>query len=214
MGWLILGGLVALTAIGLWWLGHLRGAQAQLVLAALMIGGAGYALQGRPGLAGSPREAGRAAAPLPLTEPRQAMLGRFNSSDRWLTIADSFASRGNTEDAVDVIRSGLRADPEDFGLWIGLGNALVDHAGMVTPAATLAYARARELAPRHPAPLFFEGLALARSGKQEEGLALWRKALTLTPPGTSYRPMIEGGVAALEGRVPANAPRQPQLPAQ
>ena len=201
MGWLIFGGLVALTGAGLWWLGHLRGAQAQLVVAALMIGGAGYALQGRPGLPGAPQEAGRRAPPLPLTEPRQAMLGRFNSSDRWLTIADSFASRGNTEDAVDVIRSGLRADPEDFGLWIGLGNALVDHAGMVTPAATLAYARARELAPRHPAPLFFEGLALARSGKRDEGLQLWRRALALTPPGTSYRPMIEGGVGALEGRV-------------
>ncbi|CAA9489721.1 MAG: hypothetical protein AVDCRST_MAG09-85 [uncultured Sphingomonas sp.] len=200
MGWLILGGLVALTAAALWWLGHLRSAQAQLVLGALMIGGAGYALQGEPGLPGAPREAGRRAASLPLTEPRQAMLGRFNSSDRWLTIADSFASRGNTEDAVGVIRSGLRADPDDLGLWIGLGNALVDHAGMVTPASTLAYARARELAPRHPAPLFFEGLALARSGKRDEGLALWRRALALTPPGTSYRPMIEGGVAALAGR--------------
>lgn len=202
MGWLILLALVALTVAGLWWFARLRGAALQLVLAALMIGGAGYALQGRPTLAGSPREAGRAAPPLPLTEPRQAMLGRFNQADRWLTIADGFASRAKTEDAVDVIRSGLRAHPDDFGLWIGLGNALVDHARMLTPAARLAYARGRELAPRHPAPLFFEGLALARSGERDEALALWQRALALTPPGTSYRPIIEDGVAALEGRAP------------
>jgi cytochrome c-type biogenesis protein CcmH/NrfG len=202
MAWALLLLLVTLTAAGLWWFGRLRGAALQLALAAMMIGGAGYALQGRPSLPGSPRAAGRAAAPLPLTEPRQAMLGRFNQADRWLTIAEGYASRGKTQDAVGIVRAGLRAYPREFGLWIGLGNALVDHGQMVTPAATLAYARAREIAPRHPAPLFFEGLALARSGKREEGLALWRQALALTPPGTSYRPMIEGGVAALEGPSP------------
>jgi len=199
MGFVLLLALLGLTGAGLWWFGRLRGAALQLSLAALMLGSAGYALQGRPALPGSPKEAGRRAAPLPLTEPRQAMLGRFNQSDRWLVIADSFAARGQTKDAVGVIRAGLKEHPDDFALWVGLGNALIDHAGMVTPAATLAYARAREIAPKHPAPLFFEGLALARSGRSEEALQLWRGALALTPSGTSYRPMIEGGIAALEG---------------
>ena len=207
MGLLLLLLLVAVTCAGLWWFGHLRGAALQLAVAALMLGSAGYALQGRPSLPGSTREASQKAAPLPLTEPRQAMLGRFNQADRWLIIADSFASRGKTEDAVDVIRAGIKEHPDDFALWIGLGNALIAHAGMITPAATLAYARAREIAPRHPAPLFFEGLALARSGEREQALELWRRALALTPPGTSYRPIIEGGIAALEGRGPP-APSQ------
>jgi cytochrome c-type biogenesis protein CcmH/NrfG len=206
MGMLLLLALVAITAVALWWAGRLRGAALQLTLAALMVGAAGYALQGRPSLAGAPKEAGRRAAPLPLTEPRQAMLGRFNQSDRWLTIADSFAQRGDTLNAVGIIRAGLREHPDDAALHVGLGNALVDHAGMITPAATLAYARARQLAPRLPAPLFFEGLALARSGKREEALALWRRALALTPPGTSYRPIIKGGIAALSG-APPPAPR-------
>lgn len=203
MGFLLLLTLVAVTGLGLWWLGRLRGAALQLTLAALMIGAAGYALQGRPSLSGAPASARATAAPLPLTEVRQAMLGRFNASDRWLVIADSFASRGNTGEAVGAIRAGLKAHPDDFALWIGLGNALVDHAGMITPASDLAFTRARQLAPQHPAPRFFEGLALARSGKREEALTLWREALALAPPGTSYRPMIAGGVAALEGRSPA-----------
>ena len=206
MALLLLLMLVLLTAAGLWWAGRLRGASLQLALAALMAGSAGYALQGRPSLSGAPKEGGRKAAPVPLTEPRQAMLGRFTRADPWLIMADSLASRGNTAEAVGAVRAGLKAHPDDAALYVGLGNALVDHAGMVTPAATLAYARARELAPKLPAPLFFEGLALARSGKREEALALWQQALALTPPGTSYRPMIEGGIAALGTPVPPGAP--------
>lgn len=196
-GFMILLALVAAVGGGLWWLGHLRGAALQLGLAALMVGSAGYALQGRPGLPGVPREGQGRRPPLPLTEPRQAMLGRFNQSDRWITIAEGFASRGETADAVGVIRAGIRAHPRDAALWTGLGNALVDHAGMMSPAATLAYQRAQRLAPRHPAPLFFHGLALARTGERDQALRLWREALAKTPEGASYRPIIAGGIAAL-----------------
>jgi len=193
--WLLL--LVLLTAGGLWWLGKLRGAALQLVLAALMLGSAGYALQGRPALRGTPKEAGRRAPSLPLTEPRQAMLGRFTPAEPWLMIADSYERRGDTENAVKIIRSGLRKHPRDPALYIGLGNALVDHAGMITPASTVAFERARRLAPKHPAPLFFQGLALARGGQADQALAMWRQALALAPPNASYRPIIAGGVQAL-----------------
>lgn len=206
MGFVILALIGLATAATLWRLGHLRGAGLQLTLAAILLGSAGYILQGRPLLAGSPRDEGARPAPMPLTAPRQAMLGRFNQADRWLIIADSFASRGKTEDAVKVLQSAIRAHPDDFALWIGLGNALVDHSGMNNPAATLAFQRARELAPNHPAPLFFQGLALARSGQQPEALAMWRQAQQLTPAGVSYRPMIDGMIGALEAQAAARAP--------
>lgn len=199
-GFLILLALASIVTLGLLLLGRLRGAALQLTVAALMIGGAGYALQGRPSLPGAPTSAGTNAAPLQLTEARQAMLGQFNQASRWMLMADSLSSRGKTGDAVGIIRAGLKQQPRDVGLWVGLGNALVDHSGMLTPAAEFAYERARQLAPRHPAPLFFHGLALARSEEQEQALALWRQALALTPAGTTYRPMIEGGIAVLEGR--------------
>ncbi|MCW3797003.1 tetratricopeptide repeat protein [Sphingomonas sp. BN140010] len=203
--WLLL--LVVLTAGGLWWLGKLRGAALQLVLAALMLGSAGYALQGRPSLPGVAKGAGRRAPPLPLTEPRQAMLGRFTAAEPWLIMADAFERRGNTEGAVKIIRSALRKHPRDAALYIGLGNALVDHAGMITPASTIAFERARQLAPKHPAPLFFQGLALARSGEPAQALALWRQALALTPPGADYRPIIIGGVQALSVSASAGSPQ-------
>jgi cytochrome c-type biogenesis protein CcmH/NrfG len=207
MGFVLLGGLLLLTIAALWWFGKLRGAALQLTAAALMLGAAGYALQGRPSLPSSPQGTARDAAPLPLTVPREAMLGQFTGAARWLNMSDSFARRGNRDYAVGIIQAGLKQYPRDVALWVGLGNALVDHAGMVTPAARLAYARAREVAPKHPAPLFFEGLALARSGEREEALGLWRRALALTPPETSYRPMIEQGIAALQGQAPQAPPR-------
>lgn len=203
-GLLIFLGLLLVTGAALWWFGALRGATLQLVLAALLLGGAGYALQGRPSLPGAPKDPGQRRAPLPLTDVRHAMLGQFTRSERWLMMADSFASRGKTADAVGIIRAGLKGQPNDFALWLGLGNALVDHSGMPTPSAEFAYIKAQALAPKHPAPPFFRGLALARSGQREQALGLWKQALALTPTGTSYRPMIESGVAALSEEVAPN----------
>lgn len=195
MGWLWLFVLLAVTAGGLWVAGRLRGAALQVTLAALMLGAAGYALQGRPELGGAPREGGLSRPAFPLTEARQAMLGTFTAGERYLLIADSFARRGNTSEELGAIRAGLRERPDDLALRIGFANALVDHAQMITPAAELAFEQARAIAPRHPAPPFFEGLARARSGDLERGLELFRQALAMTPEGTSYRPMIEQGVA-------------------
>lgn len=220
MGFLWLFVLLAATAAGLWVAGKLRGAALQVTLAALMLGAAGYALQGRPDLGGTPREGGLSRPAVPLTEARQAMLGTFTAGERYLLIADSFARRGNTTEELGAIRAGLRERPDDLALRIGLANALVDHAQMITPAAELAFERARQLAPRHPAPLFFEGLARARSGDLERSLTLFRAALALTPPGTSYRPMIEQGVSmvsdslAEQQMVPGRASGQGSAPPQ
>lgn len=201
MGWLWLFLLLAATAGGLWVAGKLRGAALQITLAALMLGAAGYALQGRPELPGAPREGGLSRPVLPLTEARQAMLGQFTAGERYLLIADSFARRGNTTEELGAIRAGIKAYPKDLALRIGLANALVDHAQMITPAGELAFERARQINPKHPAPLFFEGLARARSGDLERGLELFRASLALTPVGTSYRPMIEQGVTMVSGRL-------------
>ena len=60
MSWLVLG-LLAAGSLLLMRLAGIRGAMLQLAGAALMFGAAGYALQGRPGLVGSPRNSADAA---------------------------------------------------------------------------------------------------------------------------------------------------------
>ena len=194
-GWVSLGLLGGLTLGALRLLG-LRGAMLQLAAAALLFGAAGYALQGRPGLAGAPRGVAATRPPLPLSGARRALMGQFNDADRWITIADGYASRGDTRSAAAILGSAVREHPADAFLWAGYGNALFDHSGMLTPAARLAYARAIALAPDHPAPHFFYGLALARSGDRDGALSEWRTILAKAPPNASWRPLIESGIAA------------------
>lgn len=193
--WLLL--LVALVLAALRWLG-LKGPLLSLAAAASLFGAAGYAMQGRPGLAGSPARGTAELRHLPLAKARHAMLGQFTSSERWLIIADSYAARGKTEDAVGLIQSGLRAHPDDYVLWVGLGNALVDHAGVMTPAADLAFRRAEKLAPWSPAPPFFRGVALLRSGERDAALETWKAVLASAPADAGWRPLVEDGVAMIE----------------
>ena len=199
MGLVVLALLVGAT-LGLLWLVKLRGALFTLAAAALMVGAAGYALQGRLSLAGSPNLASSRRAPVPLTAARKALMGQFNAADTWMTISEGYASRGRTEDAVGVMNSGIRERPTDYAMWVGLGNALSDHARTLTPGAQFAFARAAELNPGHPAPSFFLGLAEARSGRPEQALKRWRLILANAPADASWRPLVEDAVLALGGQ--------------
>jgi cytochrome c-type biogenesis protein CcmH len=117
-------------------------------------------------------------------------------------MSEALARDGHSEDAVGILQNAARRYSGDAQLWIGLGNALVDHAHGLTPAAELAYRRAAEVAPGYPAPRFFYGLALARSGDREGALAQWREILATAPPDASWRPLVEQGIAALSGQAP------------
>lgn len=195
-GFLALLLLIGAALAMLWRLG-VRGPLLQLAAAALLFGAAGYATQGRPGLAGSPRAAEGNRAPIPLTALRHAFFGKFGPTEHWLLIAESYARRGNTADAAGVLQSAVREHPGDPALWVGLGNALADHSGTLTPASELAFRRAAELAPGHPAPPFFLGLALARSGETDAAVTLWRSILAQAPADASWRPHVEDAIAAL-----------------
>lgn len=195
-------GLIALLALALLWLMRLRGPILTLGAAAIAFGCAGYALQGSPGRAGQPRASTGRQPPMPLTGARHALTGQFDYADIWLNMADALASRGRTEDAARLLKAQVARHPRDYKLWVGLGNALTDHARTITPASRLAFERAAELAPGYPAPPFFLGLAEARSGNPEEAVRLWRDILANAPADASWRPMIEDGVLLM-----SNPPR-------
>jgi cytochrome c-type biogenesis protein CcmH len=199
---------IAVVTLGLMWVTGLRGPLLTLGAAAVAFGGAGYALSGRPDAPGAEREAGDRGAPLSLAEARHRLMGEFNAADRWLIIADSFERRGKTEEAVGLLRNAVANSPGDYQLWVGLGNALADHARSYTPAAAYAFGQAEKLAPGHPAPRFFKGLALVRSGQIEEGAALWQSVLSAAPANATWRPMIEDALLAI-GRPVGPKPDRP-----
>jgi cytochrome c-type biogenesis protein CcmH len=190
-GWIVLIALFAASLLGLRLLG-MRGAMLQITAAALLLGSAGYALHGSPGLDGSPRSARAEEPPIPLTRIRHAFFGQFTSAETWFRVSEALASRGKTRDAATVFKTAVRRNPEDVALWVGLGNALVDHSREITPASQFAYVRAGELAPGHPAPAFFMGLALARSGQRDAALLLWREVLENAPADAEWRGFVEG----------------------
>lgn len=196
-GLVILLGMLIL-AVGLLWLSGTRGPTLIAATAVLFVGAAGYALQGSPGLAGSPRAGQAQAAPLPLDKAREIFMGRFNVSDRYFVLSDSFARRGDTLQAVGAMKAGIKQFPRDYQMWVGLGNALADHAQGITPAARLAFARAKELVPNAPAPDYFLGLALLRSGEAEEAERIWKDLLARTPPDAPWRAFIAEGLQLIE----------------
>ena len=196
-------------AVGLLWLLGTRGATLIAAAAVLFLGAAGYALQGQPGLAGSPRVDRAQNAPIPLDKARAVFMGNFNVADRYFLLSDARARVGDTEGAVGAMKSGIKQFPRDYQMWVGLGNALADHAQGITPAARLAYARAKELAPEAPAPDYFLGLALLRSGQADEAEAIWKALLARTPETAPWRPFIADGVALIESMRGATAMAPP-----
>lgn len=209
MGYIWLG-LLALSVVALLWLLKLRGPMLTLAAAALAFGCTGYALQGRPYLDGAPRASAQRTPPMALSGARHALMGQFDAADAWLSMSEALASRNNTEDAANLLRAQVKRHPDDYRLWVGLGNALTDHARTITPSARFAYKRAIALAPDYPAPPFFLGLAEARSGNPDEAIRLWRETLANAPADASWRPMIEDGLLLLG----AGAPAEPAPPAR
>lgn len=201
MGWLVLAGLIAGSLAALWLL-RVRGAPLTASAAALLLGAAGYAFQGSPSQPGAPAQGSEARDFFPLTDARHAFFGSFTPAETWLVMSEALARSGNSEDAVNILQNAVHRYPADPQLWIGLGNALVDHARGLTPPAELAYQRAAELAPGHPAAPFFYGLAVARSGDRASAVELWKRILAGAPKDASWRPLVEQGIAALSRSAP------------
>jgi cytochrome c-type biogenesis protein CcmH/NrfG len=194
MGWLVIVLLALAAFAAIWRFGRLDRAGLQLLASALLLALAGYAWQGSPGRPGSPQAAAE-RPPLPETAfatLRKDMFGQFDSADRWLTMSERYLSRGDTRQASGLIRSALRAHPENSILWTGYGDALLLHGnGLLSPAADLAFRRAISLAPKHPGPRIFYGIALAQNGRFDEAELSWRQALALSPADSPWREGLE-----------------------
>lgn len=209
MGWLFALGLALVAAGAIIRLGRLPRATWELLGAALLLGIAGYAWQGSPGLAGTPRAAAEKAAPFDekLAERRRALGERFGKAGQWLVLSDGLGRQGKTREAANVLVSAVRESPDDPNLWVGLGNALVAHGGMLSPSADFAYRRAMALDPQAPAAPYFYGLALGRSGQLEGARKIWAPLAARLPQGSGLRAELEQTVRLIDrtlagGRAP------------
>ncbi len=198
-GWAAFVGLAGLAAIALWRL-RFPAALKTFVLAAMMLGAAGYAWQGRPGWSGMPaRPTDRGFA---ISEEtlglRNAMFGRFGASATYLIPSDAMMRIGAADAAAGWLRAGINRDPGNIALWTQLGTVIATRDRAVSPAADLAFRRAIALAPGEPAPWFFLGLAEIRGGRFVEARTAWARSLALTPADFGYRPEIAARLALLD----------------
>jgi cytochrome c-type biogenesis protein CcmH len=202
MGWIILIVLVAVAFALLWRFGNLPRTSLELLGAALLVGFAGYAWQGRPEQPGSPVTSREAAGKV----NAQAMIGqrkmRTGSGEEgaWLDMGDALARAGATQEAVLAMRSGIRDHRNSPDLWVGLGNALIAHGdGLISPAAMFAFHHAADLSPEHPGPAFFYGLALAQQGNVAGAANVWRGLLARTPGSAPWRNDLIARLTAIGG---------------
>ncbi|MDM8010134.1 MAG: tetratricopeptide repeat protein [Parasphingorhabdus sp.] len=214
MGWIILFLLVLICAAALIKLGKLSRATYEITAAALLIGVAGYAWQGHPGMAGVSIEPAEKPGSFDedTIDTRDEMGERFGTAREWLIFSDSLNRAGKHGAAANYLRNGVKEHPDDPDLWVGLGNALVIHAnGVVTPAAQFAFQKAADLSPEHPGPPFFLGLAYAQSGKIDQAREIWTELLARSSEDAPWRADLESRLAAIE-RVQPSLPVQPASP--
>lgn len=206
MGWIILLVIaIALFGFLVKW-GRLPRTAFELTGAALLLGVAGYAWQGEPGMAGvsvTPAEKPNSFDEDSITS-RNEMGERFGSAREWLVFSDSLNRSGKHGTAANYLRNGVREHPDDPDLWVGLGNALVVHAdGVITPAAQFAFQKAADISPEHPGPPFFLGMAYAQSGKLDQARAIWTELLERTTEDAPWRADLESRLAQLNRMQPA-----------
>jgi cytochrome c-type biogenesis protein CcmH len=179
---------------------------------AVMIGLTGYLFLGSPGVASAPvaapaRDAGFGDA---IDDPRMGLTTRRGDTAMWLGFADGLMRGGNMLGAAQVLQQGLRQHPRSVDLWVGYGNALVAHSGgVMTPAAAMAFDRAADIDPSHPAPPFFAGLSLAQGGDLVGARAVWQELLNRSPPDAPWREDLTNRLAQLP---PAPTPATPTPP--
>lgn len=203
MGWVMLT-LIGAAALGLLALFGAPRSLWSFGAAALMLGATGYALQARPALPGATAAARKAVAVddegvARMRDLRSAMFGQFTTLDYAFYPADALIRSGKADTAAQLMLGAVRQTPQAPALWTWLGMTLVEaDQGAMSPAAGLAFRRGVALAPDHPGPAFFYGMALARAGQPEAAIPWLGRALQRTPERASYRQDVRGALIQVQ----------------
>lgn len=194
IGWLIFLILALIVLAALWRFGRAGRAGTELVLAALLVAAAGYAWQGSPGQPGAaPRarpvaENGRDAFTL---QREQLGFSTVGGAADVLAASDSLYRQHMGDYAIAQLRAALNRAPRDPELLTGLGQALVRQSdGVVTPAAKLAFDRARAAAADKPGAAYFLAMAYAQQGDLDSAERLWRDQLRTAPQDAPWFPLL------------------------
>jgi cytochrome c-type biogenesis protein CcmH len=199
-GWIAVVALAVLATASMLFFVRARRQLWPAVTAAIVLGLAGYAWQGRPDQPAAPAQsimAEKETAAL-LLDMRGAMDMNYGIGKQWLITADSFARSGRYQYAAAFIQAGLKEYPKNGDLWAGLGVVLLLAGdGKMSPPAKLAFANARKYGPRNRAPDYFEGLVELFEGRPANAAAIWQKLVDDAPDKAVWKPKLESQLAGL-----------------
>jgi cytochrome c-type biogenesis protein CcmH len=141
-----------------------------------------------------------------MVEARRALFDPVRSKPDYLMLADGYARRGRFDEAAQALRGGLAENPDHLEGWLALGMALTGHAdGNVTPAASYAYAQARQLDPANPAADYFLGFSYLQTGQVRAARNAWASLLERSPEDAPWREELTARIERLDQMI-ANAP--------
>jgi cytochrome c-type biogenesis protein CcmH/NrfG len=201
MGWIVMIAFGLATFVALTYFGKLPRGIWEAAAAAIVLAAAGYAWQGSPGLAGSPAKqlTDKGSTAEALIQTRSEMDQTFSNARPYLILSDAYARDGDYQFAASYIRSGIRKHPQNADLWAGLGlQLMLAGEGQMSPPAKFAFDRAKKLAPRQPAPDYFEGLAALFEGRIDVAIGLWQGLLDTAPKEAKWKGRLESQVADLK----------------
>jgi len=124
----------------------------------------------------------------------------------WDVLGPVYLRLGRPNDATAAYTNAIRLQGQSAERLSGLGEAVVQaNGGVVTDAATAAFAAARELDPAAIEPRFFLALGLSQEGKTDAALAAWNEMIASADGSEPWLPIARRQVAELGGE-PVEAP--------
>jgi cytochrome c-type biogenesis protein CcmH len=209
-GWIAVLLIAALTAGGILLFSPLRRQLWPAILAAIVLGLAGYASQGQPALPASPAKAitSKLKTAEALISMRADMDADYGAAKLYLRLADSYARDGDYKFAAAYINAGLRRYPKDGDLWAGLGVVLfVAGEGKMSPPAEMAFANARKYRPTNRAPDYFKGLVALFDGRPLETVQTWQQLIDGAPDKAIWKPKLESQLNGLKSMLQSAQPQ-------
>lgn len=164
------------------------------VAAAMALGLAGYSWQGMPSLPGAPveKKVNMEGFGEVIERPLAGLTDAYGPAGRFIALSDAFARQGSKSNAALVLYGATMRYGDSTDLWVAYGNALANASeGVMTPAAVMAFQRAKELDPAHPGPQLFLGLAAAQKEDWATARTEWQGLLDRSPDNAPWRADLE-----------------------
>jgi cytochrome c-type biogenesis protein CcmH len=98
--------------------------------------------------------------------------------------------QGRVAEAARAFDSALRREPQSPEALLGMGRAMVQLEGAVSPQALALFQQAGQLSD-DPVPWIYQAWAAMEAGQNDEAQRLWREALTRMAPDDPRRQMAE-----------------------